>query len=143
MQSTRAYLSQFLLSIFVYLIVVVMIVAAYQYFWNSSLPTLSVRPAAWTTTFYIFIALFAVMPVAPAILAINYFQKAVACLDELQRQIQFEAVAFGFLVSAFVFFVLGLLEKFGVLHLDWLIIAPLMLLAWGLGWARANHKYNR
>jgi hypothetical protein len=86
--------------------------------------------------------LWAVLPVIPALFAmwaaIRYFRG----LDELQRRIQFEGLAFSFLANCILFLTWGLLQNAGLPHADVIWVAPLLVGLWGVGACIAKRRYQ-
>ena len=86
-------------------------------------------------------AIIAVVPVVPTLLGLVAILRAVRRMDELERRIHFEAVAFAFAATALLTFTYGLLENvdFPRISLTWIL--PLMVALWGLGQALARRRY--
>lgn len=86
--------------------------------------------------------LFALLPVIPALLAmwaaIRYFRG----LDELQRRIQFEGLAFSFLATCALALTWGFLQNAGLPHADVIWVAPALVFFWGLGACIAKRRYE-
>jgi hypothetical protein len=85
--------------------------------------------------------LLAVLPVIPAAFAmwaaIRYFRG----LDELQRRIQFEGLAFSFLATCLIALSWGFLQNAGLPHADVIWVAPLLIGLWGVGTCVAKLRY--
>jgi hypothetical protein len=85
--------------------------------------------------------LLAVLPVVPAAFAmwaaIRYFRG----LDELQRRIQFEGLAFSFLATCLIALSWGFLQNAGLPHADVIWVAPLLIGLWGVGTCVAKLRY--
>jgi hypothetical protein len=85
---------------------------------------------------------FAILPVIPALFAmwaaIRYFRG----LDELQRRIQFEGLAFSFLATCVIALTWGLLQNAGLPHADVIWVAPLLIFLWGVGACVAKLRYQ-
>ena len=85
--------------------------------------------------------LLAVLPVVPAAFAmwaaIRYFRG----LDELQRRIQFEGLAFSFLATCLIALSWGFLQNAGLPHADVIWVAPLLVGLWGVGTCVAKRRY--
>jgi hypothetical protein len=85
--------------------------------------------------------LLAVLPVFPAAFAmwaaIRYFRG----LDELQRRIQFEGLAFSFLATCLIALSWGFLQNAGLPHADVIWVAPLLIGLWGVGTCVAKLRY--
>jgi len=86
-------------------------------------------------------AIIAVVPVAPTLLGLVAILRGIRRMDELERRVHFEAVAFAFAATALVTFTYGLLENvdFPRISLTWIL--PLMVALWGLGQVVARRRY--
>ncbi|MBE3558991.1 MAG: hypothetical protein IMW89_07160 [Ktedonobacteraceae bacterium] len=84
----------------------------------------------------------ALAPVVPAIFAMMAYIRFLQRMDELQRRIQLEALAFGFGGAGVLTFSYGFLENVGFPHLSWLFVFPLMIALWGIGVAIASWRYR-
>lgn len=84
----------------------------------------------------------ALLPMIPAAFALVAIVRHLGRLDELQRRIQFEALAFAFGGTALVTFGYGFVENVGFPHLSWFWVWPLMALLWALGLVLANRRYR-
>jgi hypothetical protein len=84
----------------------------------------------------------ALLPVAPAGFVIWLFVRALARLDELQKQIQMQAFGFSLATTALVTFGYGFLEGAGMPHLSWTYVLPLMAVLWGAGTAIFAWRYR-
>jgi hypothetical protein len=86
--------------------------------------------------------LLAVLPVVPVGFAmwaaIRYFRG----LDELQRRIQFEGLAFSFLATCLIALTWGFLQNAGLPHADVIWVAPLLIGLWGVGTCIAKRRYQ-
>ena len=86
--------------------------------------------------------LLAVLPVVPVGFAmwaaIRYFRG----LDELQRRIQFEGLAFSFLATCLIALTWGFLQNAGLPHADVIWVAPLLIALWGVGTCIAKRRYE-
>lgn len=85
---------------------------------------------------------FALLPLFPALLAmwaaIRYFRG----LDELQRRIQLEGLAFSFLATCVLALSWALLQNAGLPHADVIWVAPALIFFWGLGASIAKRRYE-
>jgi hypothetical protein len=84
----------------------------------------------------------AVLPVFPA-LAIPY--GALRCcqaMDELQRRIQLESLAFGFAAAAVATFTYGFLQNAGLPDVSWVWVWPVMAMCWIVGQLVARRRYR-
>ncbi|HET6262075.1 MAG TPA: hypothetical protein VFG99_07530 [Chloroflexia bacterium] len=123
----RAYLAQFVGAMIAYVIVL-----------TASVLTLRSYPdpdAAWRIPV-------ALLPVVPAILLMMAFVRYMRGIDELQRQIQLEALALGFGGTAVLTFGYGFLQGVGLPLLNWTFVFPLMVGLWGIGVAIAGRRYQ-
>jgi hypothetical protein len=84
----------------------------------------------------------ALAPVVPALFGLFAFLRFLGQMDELQRRIQLDAIAFGFGMTAVLTFAYGFLENAGFPHVSWIWILPLMLFLWGIGNALAAARYR-
>ena len=84
----------------------------------------------------------ALAPVIPAIFGMIAFLRALGRMDEMQRRIQLEALAFGFGVAGIVTFSYGFLENVGFPHISWIFVFPLMIAFWGIGGSIASRRYR-
>ena len=84
----------------------------------------------------------ALLPMLPAAFALVAVVRQIGRLDELQRRIQFEALAFAFAGTALLTFSYGFVENVGFPHLNWFWVWPLMALLWMLGLALATRRYR-
>ena len=87
-------------------------------------------------------ALYALLPVVPAGFALWAAVRFFRGLDELQRRIQFEAVAFSFLATCLITLTYGFLQNAGFPPGDWVWVAPMMIILWGFGLAIAARRYE-
>ena len=84
---------------------------------------------------------FAIVPVIPTVLGLVAILRAIRRMDELEKRIHFEAIAFAFAATAMLTFTYGLLETvaFPRISLTWIL--PLMIVLWTLGQALARRRY--
>ena len=122
----RLYLKEFSLAMSAY--VVVLLIAV-------TLINISPSSAWWRIPL-------ALSPVVPIIFAMFAYMRFVSHVDELQRRIQFEALAFGFGSSGILTFSYGFLEDVGFPHLSWTFVFPLMIVFWGIGTVIASRRYR-
>ena len=122
----RLYLKEFSLAMAAY--VVVLLIAV-------TLINISPSSAWWRIPL-------ALSPVVPIIFAMFAYMRFVSHIDELQRRIQFEALAFGFGISGILAFSYGFLEDVGFPHLSWTFVFPLMIAFWGIGAVIASRRYR-
>ena len=86
-------------------------------------------------------AIIAVVPVVPTLLGLVAILRAIRRMDELERRVHFEAVAFAFAATALLTFTYGLLENVDFPRISLIWILPLMVALWGLGQALARRRY--
>lgn len=86
--------------------------------------------------------LLALLPVIPAAFAMWAAIRSFRNLDELQRRIQFEGLAFSFLAVSLLTLTWGFLQNAGLPHADVIWIAPLLIVLRGLGLALASRRYQ-
>jgi len=86
--------------------------------------------------------LFAILPVIPSALAMWAAIRFFRGLDELQRRIQFEGMAFAFLGTCLISLTWGFLQNAGLPHADVIWVPPLLVVLWGLGLSVASRRYQ-
>jgi hypothetical protein len=86
--------------------------------------------------------LVAVLPAIPIILILLVVVRLIGRLDELQRRIQLDAIAFAFGATAIVTFTWGLLETAGFPHLSLIWVLLLMSALWGVATIFASRRYR-
>jgi hypothetical protein len=125
MDANKRYLREFLPAMMVYAVMVMVSVWLLKHQVDPSLRILC-----------------AILPVIPALFAmwavIRYFRG----LDELQRRIQFEGLAFGFLATCLVSLTWGFLQNAGLPHADIIWVAPGLIFSWGVGACIAKQRYQ-
>ncbi len=84
----------------------------------------------------------AILPVLPVLFGIWVVMIYVRSLDELQRRIQFEAVAFSMLMTGSITFTLGFLADAGVPQLSLIWVFPMSIALWGIGQFIATRRYQ-
>lgn len=84
----------------------------------------------------------AITPIIPATFGIIAYMRFVNRMDELQRRIQFEGIAFAFGVAGILTFSYGFLENVGFPHINMLWVFPFMIALWGIGTAIAMRRYQ-
>ena|SRR5579884_168243 len=84
----------------------------------------------------------ALFPIVPAIFAMFSYMRFIGRMDELQRHIQLEGLAFSFASTGILTVSYGFLENIGFPHLGWLYIFPLMMVLWVIGAALASWRYR-
>ncbi len=123
--AARAYTAQFLSTMAAYVVLLLLSVYVLQH--N---PT-----AAWR-------GLVAVLPAIPASVGLLVFVRYLGRMDELQRRIQLDAIAFAAGAVAILTFSWGLLENAGFPHLSLIWVMPLMAVIWGLAASVAAYRYR-
>jgi hypothetical protein len=84
----------------------------------------------------------AFLPILPSALALWAFMRMFRGLDELQRRIQLEAVAFSFLATCLITLTWAFQQNAGLPRFDVSWVAPLLILLWGLGLGVAKRRYE-
>ena len=86
----------------------------------------------------------AFLPIIPSVLALALwaFMRMFRGLDELQRRIQLEAVAFSFLATCLITLTWAFQQNAGLPRFDVNWVAPLLILPWGLGLGIAERRYQ-
>ena len=84
----------------------------------------------------------AVLPVLSA-LGIPYaVLRYCQAMDELQRRIQLESLAFGFAAAAVATFTYGFLQNAGLPEVNWVWVWPVMAVSWIVGVLLARRRYR-
>jgi hypothetical protein len=86
--------------------------------------------------------LFAVLPVIPSAFAIWAAIRFFRGLDELQRRIQFEAMAFSFLGTCLISLNWGILQRAGLPHPDVVWVTLLLFALYCIGIGIACRRYQ-
>ena len=86
--------------------------------------------------------LLALLPIIPIGVALSELLRFVASLDELQRRVQFEAVATAGVLTCMLSFAWGMLEMAGLPKLPIVLVTPLFSASYGFGVWRASRKYQ-
>jgi hypothetical protein len=86
--------------------------------------------------------LLAFLPIVPSVFALWAFLRFFRSLDELQRRIQFEAVAFSFLATCLITLTWAFQQNAGLPRFDVSWVAPLLIFLWGLGVGIAKRRYE-
>lgn len=84
----------------------------------------------------------AFLPIIPSAFALWAFMRYFRGLDELQRRIQLEAVAFSFLATCFITLTWAFQQNAGLPRFDVSWVAPLLILLWGVGLGIARRRYE-
>lgn len=84
----------------------------------------------------------AFLPMIPSAFALLAFMRMFRGLDELERRIQLEAVAFSFLATCLITLTWAFQQNAGLPRFDVSFVAPLLILLWGLGLAIAKRRYQ-
>ena len=85
---------------------------------------------------------FALAPMVPLIFTLVAFVRYLDRMDELQRRIQLEAMAFAFGGTALLTFGYGFLQLVGFPQQSWFFVWPIMGVLWMVGKARADRRYK-
>ncbi len=84
----------------------------------------------------------ALLPIIPSAFALWAFMRYFRGLDELQRRIQLEAVAFSFLGTCLITLTWAFQQNAGLPRFDVSWVAPLLILLWGIGVGIAKRRYQ-
>ena len=84
----------------------------------------------------------AILPLFPIVLGLIAFLRFFGELDELQKRIQLDALAFSFVTTGLLTFSYGLLENAGLPQIPFTAVFPLMIALWGLGSVIASWRYR-
>lgn len=82
------------------------------------------------------------LPMLGAIVAAWTIMRALRRMDELQRRVQFDAIALSFLGTALITIGWGFAEGAGLPHLRAFAIWPIMGALWGVGTIFAQLRYR-
>ncbi|MBP7335389.1 hypothetical protein [Niveispirillum sp.] len=84
----------------------------------------------------------ALLPMAGGVATVWVIMRHIRRLDEMQRRMQFEGLAFGFAMTALITFSYGFLEGQGWPKLSMFVVLPLMNATWVLGYVLACRRYG-
>lgn len=84
----------------------------------------------------------ALAPAIPGVFAAIFIARAIGQRDELQRQIQLEALAFAFGGTAITALSIGLLENAGVEQINGTFYVSIMIGLWGVGQVLSSRRYR-
>jgi hypothetical protein len=84
----------------------------------------------------------AVLPVLPALRVPFAVVRYCQAMDELQRRIQLESLAFAFAAAAIATFTYGFLQNAGLLDVSWVWVWPVMGMCWLVGGLVARRRYR-
>ncbi|MCC9621218.1 hypothetical protein LPB41_05885 [Thalassospira sp. MA62] len=82
------------------------------------------------------------MPMVPAIFICGVIVRAIRHMDELQRKLQFEALALAFAGTALITFSYGFLEGTGLPKLSMFVVWPIMAGLWFVGVMIGHVRYR-
>lgn len=126
MGNARRYVMELLASLTAYALVLVAVNKAERWGW---IPDALLIPAA-------------LLPMLPGIATVWVIMRHIRSLDEMQRRMQFEGLAFGFAMTALITFSYGFLEGQGLPRLSMFAVLPLMNVLWVLGYVLACRRYR-
>lgn len=124
--STNPYLKQFILGMVLFVITL-------------TISVIVTRLMPWYNNWDNIILL---LPIFPGIYAGLSLARGIMTLDELQQRIHLEAFAFSLANTAFVAFLLGLLQANTDMNLNFIWVIPIMSGFWGLGLWIAQRRYQ-
>lgn len=84
----------------------------------------------------------ALAPMVPLVFVLLAFVRYLGRMDELQRRVQFEALAFAFGGTALLTFGYGFLQLVGFPQASWFFVWPIMATLWIVGKAWADRRYG-
>ena|ERR1035441_8732854 len=84
----------------------------------------------------------ALLPVLPALWFATLFAHTFGEMDELQRKIQLEALAFAFSAAVILTLGYGFLQHAGLPVPNWVWVWPLMGMCWLIGKVLAQRRYR-
>ncbi len=88
------------------------------------------------------LVLLSLAPMLPAIFICGVIVSSISRLDEMQRRLQFEALAMAFAGTALVAFGYGFLEGAGLPRLSMFVVWPVMGALWFVGVMIGNWRYR-
>jgi hypothetical protein len=86
--------------------------------------------------------LLSLAPMLPAIFICGVIVKALRKMDEMQRKLQFEALAMAFAGTALITFGYGFLEGAGLPRLSMFVVWPVMAALWVVGVVLGRVRYG-
>jgi hypothetical protein len=123
---TRTYLTWFIGGLVAYTVVLFLTLTAFA---HGTVPTALRVPVA-------------LLPMVPLAVVAFAIVGAIRASDEMQRRIQFEALAFAFAFTALSTFSYGFLEVYaGLPHLSMFSVWPVMAVFWVIGRFIASRRY--
>lgn len=84
----------------------------------------------------------ALLPMLPVVFLCGVIIRTIRHMDELQRKVQFEAVALAFTGTALITFGYGFLEDAGLPRLSMFVVWPLMAILWAVGVIIGRVRYG-
>lgn len=84
----------------------------------------------------------ALLPMLPGVAAVWVIMRHIRRMDEMQRRMQMEGMAFSLTMTALLTFSYGFLEGQGFPRLSMFVVLPLMNVLWVLGYALACRRYR-
>ena len=123
---TRTYVIEFGASIVVYMVFTVASVLALQALGTSTL---------WRVPL-------ALAPMVPGFFCLLAVVRHVGRIDEFQRKLFAESIAFAFGGTALLTFSYGFLQNVGFPSVSWFAVWPLMAVLWGIGSLVACRRYR-
>lgn len=82
------------------------------------------------------------LPMLAGVSTVWVIMRHIRSMDEMQRRMQFEGLAFGFAMTALITFSYGFLEGQGWPKLSMFTVLPLMNVLWVLGYALSCRRYR-
>jgi len=82
------------------------------------------------------------VPMLPAVFICGAIVRSISQMDELQRKLQFEALALAFAGTALITFSYGFLEGTGLPKLSMFVVWPIMATLWVIGVLLGRVRYG-
>ena len=120
-----------------YLIELLGVLLLYGALLTFSLHALGAHEATWALRVPV-----ALLPAIGAALLLVPITRYVRRVDEFERRVQFEAIAFAFAATAVTTFTYGFLENVGFPHLNWMWVWPVMSGFWIVARPIAVRRYR-
>lgn len=84
----------------------------------------------------------ALLPMIPIGLGLAAFLRFFRVMDEMQKRIQLDALAFAFITTGLLTFSYGLLQNAGLPQVSFIAVFPMMIALWGVGSVIASRRYS-
>jgi hypothetical protein len=108
---------------------------AYAVVLVAAITVVNANPDAWWRYLVVLV------PMAPCAAVVRAVLRFLRGTDELQRQIQLEALAFAFAAGSLLTFSYGFLQTVGLPDVSWLMVWPVFAACWVIGTWRSHRRY--